>query len=71
MDSERHASGMSAHVLDTAFNYRIVFTARTEDLASGGNIAPRTNAERRIGNNHQPPTFVYVMCAPCAAVYSV
>ena len=33
-------------MLDTAFNRRVVFTARTEDLPSGGNIAPRTTAER-------------------------
>src|SRR6476469_1297965 len=43
----RHMAGLSVHVLDTAFNHRIVFTARTEDLPSGGNIAPRTGDERR------------------------
>ena len=47
MDSERHRAGLSVHVLDTAFNRRVVFTARTEDLPSGGNIAPLTSDERR------------------------
>lgn len=47
MDSERHRAGLSVHVLDVPFGRRIVFTARTEDLPSGGNIAPRTSEERR------------------------
>jgi len=47
MDSARHGAGLSVHVLDVPYNRRVVFTARTEDLPSGGNITPRTNDERR------------------------